>query len=71
MDGVEIIGAMSPAVEEVLTPEALAFVVDLHRTFNPTREALLKRRAERQKEIDAGQKPDFLAETKHIRDADW
>ncbi len=71
MEGVEIIGAMSPAVAEVLTPEALAFVADLHRTFNPTREALLRRRAERQVEIDGGKKPDFLPETRHIREGDW
>jgi malate synthase len=71
MEGVEIIGAMSPAVEEVLKPEALAFVVDLHRRFNPQRDALLKRRAERQVEIDGGKKPDFLPETRHIRESAW
>ncbi len=71
IQGVEIIGAQSPAVEQVLTPEALAFVVRLHREFNLTRDQLLKRRDERQQALDAGQRPDFLAETKSIRDGKW
>src|ERR687893_802375 len=57
LDGVEIIGAQSAATERVLTPEALAFVVGLHREFNPTREALLKRREERQARLAAGETP--------------
>jgi malate synthase len=36
-----------------------------------TREALLKRRAERQERLDAGERPDFLPETKAIREGDW
>ncbi len=71
MTGVTIKGAMGPRYDEILTPEALAFVVDLQRTFNETRKRLLKLRVERQKQFDAGALPDFLAETKHIRDAAW
>ena len=44
---------------------------DLHRKFNPSRLRLLKRREERQKRFDAGELPDFLPETKHVRDGDW
>ena len=55
----------------MLTPDALAFVADLHRTFNATREAHLRRRAERQAEFDAGAVPDFLQDTVKVRDADW
>jgi malate synthase len=69
--GVEINGAIKPGFETVLTPEAVAFIVDLQRRFNPTREQLLAARVERQKKLDAGQKPDFLPETKEIRDKDW
>ena len=69
--GVQIVGAISSQVQEVLTPDALAFVADLHRKFNPTRLALLARRAERQVAIDAGQLPDFLPETAAIRGGDW
>ena len=69
--GVEINGAIRPGYETVLTPEAVAFIVDLQRRFNPRREELLAARVERQKKLDAGQKPDFLPQTKEIREKDW
>jgi malate synthase len=69
--GVVITGVMGPRFSEVLTPEALGFVADLHRRFNETRKRLLALRAERQKRFDAGETPDFLSETKHVRDGDW
>src|SRR5687768_12119659 len=55
----------------VITPEALAFVADLHRTFNPRRRELLQRRQLRHQTIRDGQLPDFLAETADIRNGDW
>lgn len=55
----------------VLTGEALAFLADLHRTFRETRAALLAARVERQARLDAGELPDFLPETAHIREGDW
>jgi malate synthase len=70
-DGVEIHATLDPRFDEVLTPEALAFVAKLHRHFEPTRRALLAARVERQARIDAGESPDFPQETKSIRDADW
>ncbi len=69
--GVQVLGAITPQVQEVLTPDALAFVAALHRQFNPTRTALLARRAEQQAAIDAGHLPDFLPETADIRNSDW
>jgi malate synthase len=57
--------------EEILTREALAFVERLHRELNPTRLELLARRQERQRELDAGVNPGFLAETQDVRDGDW
>ncbi len=69
--GVQIVGKITPAVQEVLTPDALQFVADLHRTFNPTRTELLKRRAARQKEFDQGVIPGFLPETAAIRSGVW
>ncbi len=69
--GVEIRGPMLDRFQEVLTPEALEFVATLQRTFNPRREELLKKRAERQERFDAGERPDFLPETKDIRNGDW
>ncbi len=69
--GVEIDGAIKPGFEKVLTREALAFVADLQRRFNGRREELLAARVERQKRLDAGEKPDFLPETAKIRESDW
>jgi malate synthase len=56
---------------EILTPEAVAFVVGLQRTFNEQRKELLEARAARQKRLDAGERPDFLKETRHIRESEW
>ncbi|MFO7631815.1 MAG: hypothetical protein R6W76_04700, partial [Caldilinea sp.] len=69
--GVQIVGSISPAVTEVLTPDALTFVAALHRQFNPRRVELLAARKERQKRFDAGDIPGFLADTATIRTSDW
>jgi len=69
--GVEIRAPLKPGFETILTPEALALVARLHRGFNPRRKELLARRAERARRLDAGERPDFLPETRHIRDGDW
>ena len=69
--GLEIVAPLSPGYAEILTPEACRFVADLCATFGARREALLARRVERQREIDAGRLPDFLPETAHIRAGDW
>ena len=70
-DGVEIKGEIGPRYEEVLTSDALAFLAEMHRKFQPTRAALLEARKVRQAEIDAGALPDFLEETKSIRESEW
>ncbi len=59
------------ADERVLTPAALAFVADLHRRFDARRRELLAARVIRQARFDAGERPDFLAETAAIRAGDW
>ncbi|MEJ5232377.1 MAG: malate synthase A [Geminicoccaceae bacterium] len=69
--GVEIRGPAVAGFERVLTPDALAFLADLERCFGGERRRLLALRAERQKRLDAGELPDFLPETAHIRAADW
>ncbi|ORY67277.1 malate synthase [Pseudomassariella vexata] len=68
LQGVTISGAIQPEHKKILTPEALAFLTLLHRSFNGTRKALLERRKIRQAELDKGILPDFLPETKHIRE---
>jgi malate synthase len=70
-DGIEITGPIASGYDEILTPEAVAFVAMLNRTFGSRRRALLAQRAERQKAFDAGHLPDFLPETADIRAADW
>jgi len=69
-EGVAINGVIKDSYRKILTPEATAFLALLHRTFNGTRKALLQRRVIRQQELDNGSLPDFLPETKHIRDSD-
>jgi malate synthase len=69
--GMTISGAIQPGFETILTPEALAFVADLHRTFESRRQELLAARVERTARLDAGERPDFLESTRHIREGDW
>jgi malate synthase len=69
--GVEVRAAVAPEYVHVLAPEALAFVADLHRHFEPERQSLLVRRARRQEEIDTGAMPDFLPSTADVRAAEW
>ena len=69
--GVQITAPLQPGYESVLTFEALELVAKLHRAFEGRRQELLKARVERQARIDAGEMPDFLPETKHIREGDW
>ncbi len=69
--GVEIRGAMRPGYETVLTPDALEFVADLTRRFGDRVTALLDARTARQRELDSGALPDFLAQTRQVREAEW
>ena len=69
--GMKITGEILPAYEDILTPEALALVDKLHRAFESRRQELLAARVVRAKRLDAGERPDFLAETKSIREGDW
>ena len=68
---VAVRGARVDGSERVLTPDALEFVRKLHERFDARRRELLAARDERQKRIDAGEKPRFLEETKSVRAGDW
>jgi len=70
-EGVELRGPAVDGIDEVLTGPALEFVADLHRRFEAERQRLMQQRAERQKRYDAGELPDFPAETAAIREGDW
>jgi malate synthase len=69
--GVEINAKSGGRQDEILSAEALAFLAGLHRRFNRRRLELLVRRMGRQEDFDAGKLPDFIADTKSIRDGDW
>jgi malate synthase len=71
VSGVELVAPREGRDEQVLSPDALAFVAELHRRFDGTRHALLAARAERQARLDDGELPDFLPETREVREGDW
>lgn len=68
LQGVQIFGRVEESQKKILTKEAVAFLACLHRSFNTRRKELLQRRVIRQTELDKGVLPDFLAETKAIRE---
>src|SRR5690242_6558798 len=69
--GIDVTGGITAEFAEILSTEALAFVARLQRAFGGRRAELLARRAERQRQWDAGKLPDFLPETRAIREAEW
>jgi malate synthase len=69
--GIELAAPAFPGQEELLSPEALAFLADLHRQFNGSRRQQLALRQARARRFDAGQLPDFRTDTAAIRAADW
>lgn len=71
IEGVEVKAPVHPTYKRILSADALQFIATLHRTFNKRREQLLQQREVRQQAIDAGQLPDFLPETRNIRESEW
>ncbi len=65
------INATSAGQDEILTPEALAFLAGMAARFTPERDRLLAERVARQAALDGGKPLDFLAETKPVREGDW
>ncbi|MFL5923997.1 MAG: malate synthase, partial [Gaiellaceae bacterium] len=61
----------APRSDEVLTPEAVAFVAGLQERFGERRRELLDARAARRERIAAGELPAFLPETREVREGDW
>src|SRR5438094_4187600 len=68
---ISVLGRVNAGFAEILTGEALDFIANLHRHFEPRRQDLLARRAARQKEFDRGALPDFLPDTREIREREW
>ncbi|MFZ3177483.1 MAG: malate synthase A [Methylovirgula sp.] len=68
---VRVIGPMVPGAAEILREDALDLLATFVRLFGARRDALLRARAERQRRFDAGALPDFLPETRGIRESRW
>jgi malate synthase len=68
---ISVRGPSVPRAEEILTGDALEFVRDLHRQFDRRRGELLGRRGGFRARLEAGQSPEFPAETASLRAADW
>jgi len=71
MENIQVLGQPSAASAVVLTPDALAFIAQLQREFNAIREELLRRRADRQAQLDGGAVFEFPEETAALRGEDW
>ncbi|MBM7644277.1 malate synthase [Scopulibacillus daqui] len=67
----EVTSEFQNHINQILTPEAIAFLKKLHEKFNDERMRCLKQREVRQHEIDNGKMPDFLPETESIRQGNW
>src|SRR5438093_9450527 len=68
---IQVLQPAPPDCADVLRPGALEFLAELARHFEPVRRELLERRRARQRELDAGRLPDFLPETRDVRERDW
>jgi len=71
MASIEVRSPLLPGFSTILSPDALAFLADLQRYFGHPREKLLARRQEVQKSLDKGVLPDFLSDTREVREDDW
>jgi len=68
---IDVRSEVRPEWDEILSDDALGFMAMLHKELNPRREELLRAREERKARLDAGELPDFLPETREIRESDW
>ncbi len=68
---VDVIGRPAPQSDRVFTADALAFLAELHRRFEPARRDLLHKRDERYAALLKGQGFEFLSETAPVRGGSW
>ncbi len=68
---IEIRAPLEERFDEVLTDDALAFVGELHERFEPGRQELLRRRAERRARFADGETLEFGDDTREVRESDW
>jgi len=57
--------------KEIFTDDLIGFLVELHQNFNQKRIDLLEERKKTQQQFDLGILPEFLSETKEIRNGNW
>ena len=57
--------------DTILTPDALAFLEELHQRFRGTRDERLAARNGRREEAASTGQLDFLPQTQQVRDGDW
>ena len=69
--GLKILGTYYPGIEKILTKECLTLIAELEREFKRERLGVLQERLRKQFDLDNGSLPDFLEETKSIRESDW
>jgi len=69
--GVEILASVPDSYAEILTDDALQFLGNLARTFEPARQERLNARRQRMERLKAGEMPGFLDSTAEIRQAGW
>ena len=69
--GLKVHGRVTAEYREILTDEAMSFLAELVERFQPRLAALMEARAVAQARMDAGDLPDFLPETRAIREGDW
>jgi malate synthase len=70
-EDLDVTGPIDTGFDQILTPAAKRFLVQLAIEFESRRQDLLGRRKQRLAAIEAGQMPDFLPETQEIRDSAW
>src|SRR2546422_2988218 len=68
---IRVLGQLQPGFEEILSPDALAFIASLTVQFGPRLRALLDDRERIQERIRGGELPKFLDETREIRESAW
>lgn len=71
MNGITIRAPEIAEARQIITPDSLQFLELLARHFGPRRKALLQRRREIQQCLRAGTLPDFLEETRPVRERSW
>ncbi len=64
-------GEITAEQQQILSPEAVALLTELVEKFAPQVDELLNQRVKKQARMDAGELPDFLPETAHIREGNW